>query len=136
MGRLSDAVAEAADIKIPAFIAELDFEWLAEIVPDSIAARELPRFPSADRDIAIVIDDAIPASEIEGEIERAAGGLVRRVWVFDLYKGKNVPSGKKSLAFGIRYRLPDRTLTDEEVNRTQERILESLRARFGAKLRE
>jgi len=136
MGRLSEAVAEAADIKIPAFIAELDFEWLAELAPDSIAARELPRYPSADRDIAIVIDDAIPAAEVQGEIERAAGGLVSQVRVFDLYKGKNVPSGKKSLAFGIRYRLPDRTLTDEEVNRAQERILESLRARFGAELRQ
>ncbi len=105
-------------------------------MPKAIAAKELARFPSADRDIAIVVDDAVMARDIEEEIKKAGSGLVDEVWIFDLFRGKNIPSGKKSLAFGIKYRLPDRTLTDEEVNQAQAGIITALENRFGAQLRK
>jgi phenylalanyl-tRNA synthetase beta chain len=136
MGRVSSEAADSADIKEPVHIAELDFESIVDLIPDVIVARELARFPSADRDIAIVIDDAIPAGAIQGDIMQAGGTLLDEVWIFDLFKGKNIPSGKKSLAFGMRFRLPDRTLTDEEVNGALDNIIASLRAKFGAELRK
>jgi phenylalanyl-tRNA synthetase beta chain len=135
-GRLSREAAEAAEIKESVIIAELDFESLIEMVPDAKAARELAKFPSADRDIAIVVDEDIAALEIESEIREAGGGLIDEAWIFDLYKGKNIPSGRKSLAFGMKFRLADRTLTDDEVNQALERIILALKKRFGAELRK
>ena len=62
--------------------------------------------------------------------------MVEETWIFDLYKGKGIPKGKRSLAFGIKYRLPDRTLTDEEVNQAQNRIISALETKFKAELRK
>jgi phenylalanyl-tRNA synthetase beta chain len=136
MGKLSEKASDLADIKLPAFVAELNFESMVEDVPESISAKELAKYPSADRDIAIVVDDAVMARDIEEEIKSAGMGLVDEVWIFDLFRGKNIQSGKKSLAFGIKYRLPDRTLTDEEVNAAQAGIIAALEKRFEAQLRK
>jgi phenylalanyl-tRNA synthetase beta chain len=135
MGKLSALASDAADIKEPAFIAELNFEKLTELTSETISVKELARFPSADRDIAIVVDEAVMARDIQTEIINAGGALVNQTWVFDLYRGKNIPPGKKSLAFGIKYRLSDRTLTDEEVNDVHGRIVSTLQQKFGAELR-
>jgi phenylalanyl-tRNA synthetase beta chain len=136
VGRLSSAAAEAAAIKEHIYIAELDFETMSKSTPDVISAKELARFPSADRDIAIVVENAILAKEIESEIRAIGGELIDDVWVFDLYKGKNIPQGKKSLAFGMKFRLPERTLTDDEVNQALAKIVGALERRFGAELRK
>lgn len=136
MGQLSSAAADIADIKDPVLLAELDFEDLVGLVPDVIVARELARFPSADRDIAIIVDEDVMAEEIRMEIIKTGGNLVDKTWIFDLYRGKNIPAGRKSLAFGIKYRLPDRTLTDDEVKEAHERIISALQKRFSALLRK
>jgi phenylalanyl-tRNA synthetase beta chain len=136
MGRLSNNVCEIADIKESVFIAELDFEEIVSNVPNSVVTRDLARFPSADRDIAIIVDENVMAEEVRQEIIRAADGLVDEIWIFDLYRGKSVLQGKKSLAYAIRYRLPDRTLTDEEVNEAQRHVIAALEKRFHAELRK
>jgi phenylalanyl-tRNA synthetase beta chain len=136
LGRLSIMASDAADIKQPVFLAELNLDEMMKAVPESITLKELAKFPSADRDIAIVVDESVMARDIEVEIKRAGTGLVDEIWIFDLYRGKNIPTGRKSLAFGIKYRLPDRTLTDEEVNEVHTRIAASLQKRFGAELRK
>ena len=136
MGKLSNIAAGIADAREPVYFGELDFEELASLVPDSISARDLARFPSADRDIAIIVNDSIFAEDIRQEIIASGGELVDFVWIFDQYRGKNIPPGKRSLAFGIKYRLPDRTLTDDEVNEAQNRIVTALQNKFGAELRK
>jgi phenylalanyl-tRNA synthetase beta chain len=136
MGQLSAAACDAADIKESIFLAELELETISELAAEAITARELARFPSADRDIAILVDEAIPAAEIQSLIAETGGVMVEETWIFDLYKGKNIPQGKRSLAFGIKYRMPDRTLTDEEVNQAQERIISALESKFKAELRK
>jgi phenylalanyl-tRNA synthetase beta chain len=136
MGRLSQDCLKAADIKEEIYLAELDFETMVEMTPNSIIAKELAKFPSADRDIAVVVDESISAGQIEDQIVESGQNMVDEVWVFDLYKGKNIPEGKKSLAFGIKFRLPDRTLTDEEVNDALGGIVASLQKKFKAELRK
>ena len=136
MGKLSQTAIDIADIKEPAFMAELDFEELVDLIPDTICSKELARFPSADRDLAIIVDDGILADDIRQEIIAAGVPLVDFVWIFDLFRGKNIPPGKKSLAFGIKYRLPDRTLTDDEVSNAHNRIILALEIKFGAQLRK
>jgi phenylalanyl-tRNA synthetase beta chain len=134
-GKLSNEAMKIADLKSDVFIAELNFDTIVEIIPDELSFVELDRFPSADRDIAIVVDDSVKADEIKNEIIKIGKGLVREVWIFDLYKGKNIPKDKKSLAFGIKYRLADRTLKDNEVDEAHNKIAESLKNKFKAELR-
>lgn len=135
LGVLSENCLSAADIKEDIFFAELDMDKIVELIPKSLETKELDRFPSADRDIAIIIDDTVKAEEIREEIINRSGGLAGDVAIFDLYRGKNIPSDKKSLAFSIKYRLPDRTLTDEEVDRAHGKIAAALKEKFKAELR-
>ena len=107
-----------------------------ESVPEVIETKELDRFPSADRDIAIIINENVRSEDIRNEILRISNGLASEVRIFDLYRGKNIPENKKSLAFGIKYRLRDRTLTDSEVDTVHEKIAEVLAAKFDAELRK
>jgi phenylalanyl-tRNA synthetase beta chain len=108
---------------------------IVELIPKSLETKELDRYPSADRDIAVIIDEVVNAEEIRSEIISCSDGLAGDVAIFDLYRGKNIPPDKKSLAFSIKYRLPDRTLTDEEVDRVHGKIAGALKEKFGAKLR-
>ncbi len=135
LGMLSEKGCSIADIKGEVYLTELSFEKMVDLVPETLSMQELDRFPSADRDIAIIVDDSVPSEDIRRAIVRNGGGLVDDVWIFDLYRGRNIPKGKKSLAYGIRFRLPDRTLTDEEVDQAQDRIVNALEEKFGAQLR-
>jgi phenylalanyl-tRNA synthetase beta chain len=135
LGLLSGECRSTADIKEDVLFAELHMDKIAENTPDSLVAKELDRFPSADRDMAIVIDEDIKAEDIRSAIINSSNGLAGDVRIFDLYRGKNIPENKKSLAFGIKYRLPDRTLTDDEVDDVHGKIVEVLKKKFGAELR-
>jgi phenylalanyl-tRNA synthetase beta chain len=135
LGMLSEKTCSIADIKGEVFLAELSFERIVDLVPETRSMQELDRFPSADRDIAIVVGDNVPSEDIRRTIIRNGDGLVDDVWIFDLYRGRNVPQGQKSLAFGIKFRLANRTLTDEEVDEAQGMIVSALKEKFGAELR-
>jgi len=135
LGLLSDECRSAADIKEIVLFAELHMDKIAEHIPESLVAKELDRFPSADRDIAVVIDEDIKAEDIRAVIINSSNGLAGDVRIFDLYHGKSIPENKKSLAFGIKYRLHDRTLTDAEVDEVHGKIAGVLKKKFGAELR-
>jgi phenylalanyl-tRNA synthetase beta chain len=135
MGLLSAKGCSIADIKGDVYMAEIDFDKFAGAVPALIETADLARFPSADRDISIVVDDAVKAEEIRRTIVENGNGMVSETWIFDLFRGGNIPAGRKSLAYGIKYRLPDRTLTDEEVDDVHANIARALERKFGAQLR-
>ncbi len=135
MGELSAEARSIADIKADVFMAELDFEKIVDEVPTTLEAADLARYPSADRDIAVVIPEKVSSEELRQTIMEIGGELVDDVWIFDLYKGKNIEPGKKSLAFGIKYRQPDRTLTDKEVDDAHGKIAAALGRKHGALLR-
>jgi len=92
------------------------------------------RFPATMRDLAVVVDRGVPSRRVHDAI--AASPLVAEVTLFDVYTGDPVPADSKSLAFRIAYQSPSRTLTDEEVNREQERILKRLHDKLEATLRD
>ncbi len=135
MGKLSQEGGSIADIKADVFMAELDFDKIVGAIPESLAAAELARFPSADRDIAVVVPENVKSDDIKQTINASGNGLVDDVWIFDLYKGKNIEPGKKSLAFGIKYRLAVRTLTDDEVDEIHGKISDAIKKKYGATLR-
>jgi phenylalanyl-tRNA synthetase beta chain len=87
------------------------------------------------RDLAIVADEDLPAQTVLDTIAECPDLLVEDVHLFDVYRGSPLPAGKKSLAYSIAYRAADRTLTDEEVNRLHQRLVETVTNRLGVRLR-
>jgi phenylalanyl-tRNA synthetase beta chain len=116
-------------------LAELDLEVLLAQVPDVHYYEPLSRYPAVTRDLALVVDEGLPAVQVRDTIVKAGGKLLQKVELFDVYRGEQVPPGKKSLAYTLAYQAMDRTLTDEEVNRLQTRIQKKLEGRLGATLR-
>ena len=95
----------------------------------------LPKFPPLERDLALVVDDEIYSAEIQKLILKNGGNLIEEVELFDIYRGDPVPSGKKSLAYSIRYRSSAKTLTDPEVDEIHRRIINELKQHFKAEIR-
>jgi len=133
VGELHPRIAEGFDISRPVYLFELDLERLLPVALKLRRYQPIPRFPATLRDIALVVERALPSKRVQDIIESSP--LVAKVTLFDVYTGPQVPPGKKSLAYRILYQSPSRTLTDEEVNEEQERILERLGRELGATLR-
>jgi phenylalanyl-tRNA synthetase beta chain len=136
IGELHPDVAAAFDVAARAFVFEIDLDRVAEVPERRVHFAELPRFPSVYRDVAVVVDADVPWASLRAEAIDAGGGLCSEVRVFDVYTGRPVPEGKKSVAFAITYRATDRTLTDDEVGRVHDAIRRRLEERLGARIRE
>jgi phenylalanyl-tRNA synthetase beta chain len=134
LGQIHPDLSEALELP-PCFVFELDFDKLLEYAPRQVTARNLPRFPNIERDLAVVVDGAFPSQQIVSWISDLGEALIEHVEVFDQYLGPPIPEGKKSLAYKISYRADDRTLTDAEVQSLHQRIVERIGEVFGAQLR-
>lgn len=108
------------------WVCELDLEKLLTYIPARSRYRELPRFPGVVRDLAIVSDVEFASEQVVDFVRGWGNALVEDVALFDQYVGDPIPAGKKSLAYSIRYRSADRTLTDEEVNRAHGELIAAL----------
>ena len=97
--------------------------------------KALPKFPAITRDIAMLVEDGILVQQIEDIIKKQGGKIVENIKLFDVYKGKQIPEGKKSVAYSITYRKEDKTLTDTEVSKVHQKILRSLVYGLGAEFR-
>lgn len=117
------------------YIAMIDIEPLKENASLETEYKPLPKFPAVSRDIAILVDDNVMVKEIERIISQRSGKILEQIKLFDVYKGKQLPDGKKSVAYSITFRASDRTLTDEEVAKTMESITKALSEKLGAQLR-
>jgi phenylalanyl-tRNA synthetase beta chain len=135
MGELSQEVMNVFGIKDKVFWAELNFERMAAHVPKTRQFSSLPKFPPADRDLAVVVDESLLSRAIEDRIKKAGGNLLESIVLFDVYRGKQVPAGKKSLAYSICYRSQEKTLTDGEVDEIHRKVISELETTFGATLR-
>lgn len=134
LGELHPRLAEQYDIAAQTIcLFEIDMEKLLAATSIEREFQTLPRFPAVLRDVAIILDVETPAQKVMDIIGKSP--LAARVTLFDVYTGKQVPQGKKSLALSISYQSPDRTLTDEEVDKAQGKILERLTKELGATLR-
>jgi phenylalanyl-tRNA synthetase beta chain len=134
-GALHPSVVQALDLTGEVFVAELDFHEVGHYRPRRVGLRSVPKFPAVSRDIAVIVDDAFEAASILEEIRAGGDPLIESARCFDCYRGTPIPEGKKSLAYTITYRHPDRTLTDDEVNAAHGRIRSQLAARFALELR-
>jgi phenylalanyl-tRNA synthetase beta chain len=134
-GEVRPSVARALDLTGGTVIVELDLGSLIEATPRSMRVAELPRFPAVGRDIALVVDEAIAAAEVERVIRESAGDLLESVSVVDVYTGQQIPAGRKSLAWRLTLRAPDRTLTAREGDSVREAVASALLERLGAEIR-
>ena len=137
LGQVDPALGARFDIDRDTYIFELELSELFDAwAQRSFAFRPLPRFPAVERDLAVVLDEGIPAGRVAAAIRAAAPDLVERVDLFDVYKGDPVEAGKRSLAFSLRLRSAERTLEDGDAEKVLEDALETLRGAFGARLRQ
>ncbi|MBR6220544.1 MAG: phenylalanine--tRNA ligase subunit beta, partial [Clostridia bacterium] len=134
LGEIHPDVAERFDIKGRVYVAEVDLDALMPLEKDFYGIKPLPKFPSVSRDIAVVVDETVGAGTMMDAIRRAAAKTLEDVKLFDIYRGDKLGKGKKSVAYAITLRAPDRTLTDEEINATMDKVLKAL-GEFGAELR-
>lgn len=136
LGEIHPDLIEEFDLKKRAFLFELNFDKLSKF---SLAKRffsALARFPGIQRDLSIIVDEKIPTQEIYRVIASIKDDLVKEIKIFDLYQGDHIPPGKKSLTYRIKYQAPDRTLTDNEVSRIQQRILSNLMNKLQTEVRD
>ncbi|OFI06145.1 phenylalanine--tRNA ligase beta subunit [Clostridium acetireducens DSM 10703] len=135
LGEIHPDVEENYDIEENCYIAELNLDILCKSANIDKKYKPLPKFPAVTRDIALIVDDNVLVEEIENIILNQGGKMVECVNLFDVYKGKQVPEGKKSIAYSITYRLENKTLTDKEVKKVHDKIVRTLENKLGAHLR-
>jgi phenylalanyl-tRNA synthetase beta chain len=120
----------------PVLAADLDLEALLAVVPERQVVRPVPTFPPVLEDLAVVVEEAVPAEQVEAVIRQAGGSLVSDIRLFDLYRGGQIGPGRKSLAYRLTYQADDRTLSDQEVAKLRARIVRRLEQELGAVLRD
>ncbi|MBQ4110813.1 MAG: phenylalanine--tRNA ligase subunit beta [Clostridia bacterium] len=135
MGEVHPLVAENYEIGEKAYICMLNLEKMLEVAYSEIKYKEMPKFPATTRDLAMLVDDDTMVSKLEKTIKKFGGKILEEVNLFDIYKGKQIPEGKKSVAYALSFRASDRTLTDEEVSASMNKILKNLQSDFNAELR-
>ena len=139
VGEVHPRVAEAFGVTGRVMLAELDLEPIvASVAARRGVLRQLPvtsRYPATENDFAVVVDESVAAADVAQVIAQAVGSLGQRVQLFDVYRGDQVPMGKKSLTFAVTMQAPDRALSEAEVAKVRERVRQTLTKRIKATLR-
>jgi phenylalanyl-tRNA synthetase beta chain len=134
IGQVHPENQKKLDIK-ETYVFELNLEVLLTTEAPDVRYDAIPRFPAITRDIALVVEETAVAGELKASILEAGGKLLKEVSLFDVYQGEHLEEGKKSLAYSLRYYNPEKTLTDEEVTKVHENVLNIIKEKFGAVLR-
>ena len=135
MGQVHPLVCKNFDMDMEVYCAEIDFSKMSELVLPEPTYVPLPKYPTVTRDLSVMCDEALTVAEVEAVMTAAAGKLLRGIKLFDIYRGKGVAEGKKSLAFSLELRADDRTLTDADSEGVVTKVLEALSEKLGVSLR-
>ena len=131
-GELHPKVCQAYGLPARSAAVELDLDRLMAAGPEMVAASPFSSYPVAKEDVALIVPADVPAAEVEAALAEGAGELLESVRLFDLYTGEQIGEGKKSLAFALRFRASDRTLTEAEVADARQAAVQVAVDRFGA----
>ena len=134
-GELHPQTREKLGIDKRIYVAELDYDAIDLLLTGKIGYKHISRFPSVERDLALIADIDTPNAEIVKLICARGGKNLQSVKLFDVYTGKGVEEGKKSVAYAVSFRASDRNLTNEEINVVFDKILKKLEAGVSAQLR-
>jgi len=135
-GQLLPALAKKYDLRDAIFLAELNLDQLLARRNPAKSFKSLPQFPSIRRDVAMLVPEATTHESVLQTVKQTKPANLENVELFDVFRGKNVPEGQKSLAYAFIYRSPEKTLTDAEVNAAHAKIVEALKQNLGATVRE
>ena len=135
MGQVHPLAAANYGLDCEVYCAEIDFSKAFEMMLPEPTFTPLPKYPAVTRDLSLLCDEATPIAELEKVITAAGGKLLRKVTLFDIYRGKGVAEGKKSVAFSLELRADDRTLTDTDSEGVTSKVLKALEEKLGAVLR-
>ncbi len=135
IGEIHPEVCENFGIGTRVYVAQLDGDLLFRLHSDKKSYQSLPRFPASTRDLAVICDESLPVAAIEKAIQTHVGKILEKLELFDVYRGAQVPQGKKSVAYALILRAADRTLTVEECDKAMAAALEGLAA-IGAEIRK
>jgi phenylalanyl-tRNA synthetase beta chain len=135
VGQVADAVVEALSLVGPVVAAEVDIDALLAGKRIERASQPISRFPASTVDLAFVVDELVPAAGIRATLLQAGGELLEDVVLFDVFRSDTLGAGNVSLAFSLRFRAPDRTLTDDEVGTLRQAGIDAVVAEHGAALR-
>ena len=134
-GKVHPLVCKNFDIGGDVYYAEINDDILSGLPAKKISTKPISKFPIVERDIAVVVDEAVTNEDMEKSIKSACGNLYYSVNLFDIYRSENLGQSKKSMAYKIKLSDLNKTLTDEEVNKAIQKVLKSLQYKFGAVLR-
>jgi phenylalanyl-tRNA synthetase beta chain len=136
LGELHPLVRQRYELpETPLLAAELDLDVLLQAIPSRHPVQPVPAYPPVLEDLAVIVDEELPAERVADVIRQAAGQTLAALRLFDVYRGGQVGEGKKSLAYSLTYQAEDRTLTDEEVLKIRQRIVRLLEQALGGRLR-
>ncbi|MDQ4115924.1 MAG: phenylalanine--tRNA ligase subunit beta [Actinomycetota bacterium] len=134
-GELHPRVCQAYGVPPRTAAAEVDLDLLLASAAAIVTAPVFSTYPVAKEDVALLVDESVPAAEVEAALRAGAGDLLERIRLFDVYTGDQVPAGKKSLAFALRFRAPGRTLTEAETGAARDAAVAAAAQRVGAEQR-
>ncbi|MDE6112839.1 MAG: phenylalanine--tRNA ligase subunit beta, partial [Bacteroidales bacterium] len=135
-GEVQPQLLRRFDLKQPVFCADFDWDAVLKCRPvKPVVYKEIAKFPAVKRDLALLVDHAVAFKQIEAAARQAEKALLRDIRLFDVYEGKNLPGGKKSYAVSFMLQDPGKTLTDKQIEKTMEKIFNSLVQQTGAELR-
>jgi len=136
LGQLLPALAKQYDLRDAVFLAELRLDELLARGNRNKSFKPLPQFPASRRDVAILVPEATTHDAVGQAVKQAKPANLESVELFDIFRGKNVPAGQKSLAYAFTYRAADKTLTDNDVNAAHAKAVDALKQKLGATVRE
>ena len=119
----------------PVLAAEFDLDLIIETSNLYFDNKPISSFPAVYEDIAVIVDETVPAASLEAAILQAGGKLLNSVRLFDVYRDEKIGEGRKSMAYELTYQAPDRTLTDKDAETIRNRVVRALKNRFDAVLR-
>ncbi|MFC3040064.1 phenylalanine--tRNA ligase subunit beta [Virgibacillus xinjiangensis] len=134
LGQVHPALAKEMDLK-ETYVFDINMEEVFNSRGNKPSYQPVPKYPSVSRDIAFILDENVFAGDVRKTIEQAGAPLVKRVEIFDVYQGENVPEGKKSIAYSLLYQDPEKTLKDEEVEESYQSIVATVNQQYGAFVR-
>jgi phenylalanyl-tRNA synthetase beta chain len=135
LGQLLPALAKKYDLRDAVFLAEFNLDLLLSKRNAAKSFKSLPQFPSSRRDVALLVPEAVTHDAVLSAVKQAKAANLESAELFDVFRGKHVPEGQKSLAYAFTYRAADKTLTEADVNSAHEKILAALKSGVSAELR-
>jgi phenylalanyl-tRNA synthetase beta chain len=136
LGQLQPLLARKYDLRDPVFLAEFDLDLLLARRAGSKSFKAIPQFPGIRRDIAMLVPENVTHESVASAVKQLKPQNLESLELFDIFRGKNIPEGQKSVAYAFHYRNIERTLTDNEVNTAHDRVVAELKTRLNATIRE